>query len=189
MVKCVYDFKIFFKAGVLARLESRRDEKINSFVVTLQANCRRYLAQKAFNRKRVQDSAIRCIQKNIRIWFALKKWKWWRLYTHLMPILNVQNSEVLVKQLHDELEETKRKLDRLINEKNELKIANNQLETKLMNLQTEYVEEHAANAGTIDLLEVESSERIRLEKELSEIRVSQSTHIIYSIYSLCSTAQ
>ena len=41
-----------------------------------------------------------------------------------------------------------------------------------MNLQTEYVEEHAANAGTMDLLEVETSERIRLERELNELRVS-----------------
>lgn len=40
-----------------------------------------------------------------------------------------------------------------------------------MNLQTEYVEEHAANAGTLDLLEVETSERIRLERELNELRV------------------
>ena len=45
-----------------------------------------------------------------------------------------------------------------------------------MNLQTDYVEEHAANAGTIDLLEVETSERIRLEKELSELRV---IHLFY----------
>lgn len=43
---------------------------------------------------------------------------------------------------------------------------------KLMNLQTEYVEEHAANAGTLDLLEVETSERIRLERELNELRVN-----------------
>jgi hypothetical protein len=40
-----------------------------------------------------------------------------------------------------------------------------------MNLQTDYVEEHAANAGTIDILEVETSERMRLERELSELRV------------------
>lgn len=40
-----------------------------------------------------------------------------------------------------------------------------------MNLQTEYAEENAANAGTIDLLEVETSQRIRLEKELNELRV------------------
>ena len=115
-----------------------------------------------------------------------------------MPILNVQNNETLLKQMRDELDEAKRKLERAINEKNELKIMNNQLENKvriwfsfivfrvknvnlinkklfvffkLMNLQTDYVEEHAANAGTMDLLEVESSERVRLERELNELRV------------------
>jgi chromosome segregation ATPase len=89
-----------------------------------------------------------------------------------MPIINVQNTETLLKQCREELDELKRKNERLANEKNEYKVLNNQLETKLMNLQTEYVEEHAANAGTIDLLEVETSERIRLERELSELRVS-----------------
>lgn len=57
-----------------------------------------------------------------------------------------------------------------------------------MNLQTEYVEEHAANAGTIDLLEVETSERIRLEKELNELRVilkKLKNHNFFLIYILC----
>jgi hypothetical protein len=79
----------------------------------------------------LQDAAIRCIQKNIRISFALKKWKWWRLYTNLMPILNVQNHETLLKQMRDELDDSKRKIERLTCEKNELKLMNNQLENKV----------------------------------------------------------
>ena len=137
----------------------------------LQANCRRFLAIKQAEKRRLQFTAIKCIQRNVRISFTLKKWKWWKLYTQLMPIINVQNSEMLLKQYKDELDEIKKKHERLINEKNELKILNNQLENKMMNLQTEYVEEHAANAGTVDLLEVETSERMRLERELNEIRV------------------
>ncbi len=128
----LFIFKIFFKAGVLSKLDDQRDEKINCFIIKLQANCRRFLAIKAFNKKKVQDSAIRCIQKNIRISFALKKWHWWRLYTNLMPILNVQNNETMLKQLREELEESRRKLDRLLSEKNELKIMNNQLENKVI---------------------------------------------------------
>lgn len=98
----------------------------------LQANCRRYLAQKQAEKRRIQDSAIKCIQKNIRISFALKKWKWWRLYTQLMPIINVQNSENLLKQCKEELDELKRKNERLANEKSDLKLLNNQLETKVI---------------------------------------------------------
>lgn len=40
-----------------------------------------------------------------------------------------------------------------------------------MNLQVEYAEEHATNAGAMDLLEVETSERMRLERKLNELRV------------------
>ncbi|RNA32781.1 unconventional myosin-XVIIIa isoform X2 [Brachionus plicatilis] len=118
----------------------------------------------------IQHSAIKCVQKNVRIWFALRKWKWWRLYTNLLPILNVQNNELILRQMQSELDDLRRKSDRLVSEKQELKIFNQQLETKLMNVQSEYAEENAANAGTIDLLEVETSERIRLEKELNELR-------------------
>jgi myosin XVIII len=91
-----------------------------------------------------------------------------------MPIIAVNENESAFKQLKEELEEWKRKHDRLLNEKNELKLLNNQLDAKLVGLQTEYLEEHAANAGTADLLEVESSERARLEKELNELRVEHS---------------
>ena len=39
-----------------------------------------------------------------------------------------------------------------------------------MTLQSEYLEEHTSNQGTVELLEVESSERLRLEKELDDLK-------------------
>ena len=75
----------------------------------LQANCRRFLAIKQAEKRRLQFTAIKCIQRNVRISFTLKKWKWWKLYTQLMPIINVQNSEMLLKQYKDELDEIKKK--------------------------------------------------------------------------------
>jgi len=48
-----------------------------------------------------------------------------------MPIINVQNNETLFKQCKEELDELKRKNERLNNEKNELKLLNNQLENKV----------------------------------------------------------
>lgn len=144
-------FKIFFKAGILAKLEDKRDQKINFLIIQLQTNCRRYLAVKLAEKKRVQYTAMKCIQRNVRISFALKKWKWWRLYTQLVPIINVQNNETILKQFKDELDETKKKNERLVSEKNELKILNNQLENKLMNLQTEYVEERAGKDLTFQI--------------------------------------
>lgn len=79
----------------------------------------------------MQQTAIKCLQKNIRIWFALKQWRWWRLYTHLKPIVNVQSHESLLKQMREELDDLKRKNERLNNDKSELKMMNNQLEAKV----------------------------------------------------------
>ena len=39
-----------------------------------------------------------------------------------------------------------------------------------MTLQSEYIEEHTANSGTVELLEAESIERTRLETELAQIK-------------------
>lgn len=49
-----------------------------------------------------------------------------------MPILNVQNNELILKQMQSELDEHKRKTERLSNEKQQLKIYNQQLETKVL---------------------------------------------------------
>ena len=105
--------QIFFKAGVLHKLEDQRDKKLNNLIIKLQSNCRRYLAHKTVEKKKIQDSAIRCIQKNVRISFLLKKWHWWKLYTNLMPIINVQNTETMLKQCKEERDEYKRKNERL----------------------------------------------------------------------------
>lgn len=45
--------QVFFKAGVLARLEEQRAERVDSLVVRLQAVARRFLAEKSFDKKRV----------------------------------------------------------------------------------------------------------------------------------------
>lgn len=53
-----------------------------------------------------------------------------------------------------------------------------------MNLQVEFAEERATNAGAIDLLEVETSERMRLERELKELRVSK-FHTYFNPFNSC----
>lgn len=45
--------------------------------------------------------------------------------------MNVQSQETLIKQLREELDDLKRKNERLVNDKNELKLMSNQLEAKV----------------------------------------------------------
>lgn len=45
--------KVFFKAGVLAKLEDLRDEKLSKIISMFQAHIRGYLMRKAY--KKLQD--------------------------------------------------------------------------------------------------------------------------------------
>lgn len=46
--------KIFFRAGVLARLEELRDEALSKMIAKFQVQCRFFLAQNEYQRRRTQ---------------------------------------------------------------------------------------------------------------------------------------
>lgn len=85
--------QIFFRDGVLTRLEAQRDERLTGTIVELQALCRGYLARKRLRQRKLQDLAVRCIQRNVRRFVAVRDWPWWRLLVRVTPLLNVHRTE------------------------------------------------------------------------------------------------
>ena len=41
----------------------------------------------------VERTAIRCLQRNIRKYVLVRNWEWWRLYTKVLPLLDVHRAE------------------------------------------------------------------------------------------------
>lgn len=41
----------------------------------------------------MQETAIRCIQKNVRKFMGVRDWPWWRLLVRVTPLLNVHRTE------------------------------------------------------------------------------------------------
>ena len=72
--------KIFFKAGVLAQLEERRDALFDIFS-RLQARARMWTARRQMKKVPNRADAIRTIQRNARVYGELRAWPWWQLYT------------------------------------------------------------------------------------------------------------
>lgn len=89
--------QIFFRSGVLSRLESQRDERLSGMVINLQAHCRGYLSRKKMVNRKLQDLAVRCIQKNVRKFLSVRDWTWWRLLIKVTPLLNVHRTEEELK--------------------------------------------------------------------------------------------
>ncbi|KAG7273524.1 hypothetical protein CRUP_029500 [Coryphaenoides rupestris] len=80
-------------AGSLSKLEEQRDEQTRRNITLFQAACCGYLARRAFKKRKIQDLAIRCVQKNIQKSRGVKDWPWWKLFTTVQPLIKVQLTE------------------------------------------------------------------------------------------------
>ncbi|XP_050544906.1 unconventional myosin-XVIIIa-like isoform X2 [Daktulosphaira vitifoliae] len=162
--------QIFFRAGVVQTLESQRDEKLSGVITQLQAQCRGYLARKDFAKLKVNDIAIRCIQRNVKKFMLVRDWPWWRLLVRITPLLNVHRTEYELKQKSDELDQLRVRVDKLEQERSQLKADNDRLEQRLADTTADLAEEHSTVTMVSERLEMESAERQRLEKELQEVQ-------------------
>ncbi|KAJ3820860.1 P-loop containing nucleoside triphosphate hydrolase protein [Lentinula raphanica] len=76
--------KIFFKAGVLADLEERRDMLLYDLFSKIQAVARMWTARRQIRKILNRAVAIRTIQRNARVYGELRDWPWWQLYTKVL---------------------------------------------------------------------------------------------------------
>ena len=79
--------KIFFKAGVLAELEERRDNLLADIFRRFQSGARMHIARRRLRKLLNRAEAVRTIQRNARTYIALKDWPWWSLYVKVRPLL------------------------------------------------------------------------------------------------------
>ncbi|KAG7281408.1 hypothetical protein CRUP_029857, partial [Coryphaenoides rupestris] len=89
--------RVFFRAGTLAKLEEQRDVQTRRNLTLFQAACRGFLARQAFKKRKIQNMAIRCIQKNIKKNRGVKGWPWWKLFTTVRPLIEVQLTEEQIR--------------------------------------------------------------------------------------------
>ena len=73
--------KVFFRAGVLGRLEDLRDERLAKIITQFQAFLRGFMMRRLYRKLQDQRLAIAVIQRNVRKHLFLRDWKWWKLYT------------------------------------------------------------------------------------------------------------
>uniref|UniRef100_A0A672SQ99 Myosin XVIIIA n=1 Tax=Sinocyclocheilus grahami TaxID=75366 RepID=A0A672SQ99_SINGR len=133
--------RVFFRAGVLAKLEENRDIQTRRNITLFQAACRGYLARHAFKKRKIQDLAIRCIQKNIKKNRGVKGWPWWKLFTTVRPLIEVQLTEEQIRGKDEEIQQLKLKLEKVEKERNELRLNSDRLESKVS-----YSNKHSAIA-------------------------------------------
>ncbi|XP_026207272.1 myosin-16-like [Anabas testudineus] len=162
--------KVFFRAGVLAKLEDMRDERLAKIITMLQAQLRGILMRIEFKKMVDRRIALMAIQRNVRKFLQLRFWGWWKLYTKVKPLLMVARQEEIFKAKEEELREAVEKVK-------ELKGKIKDLEEKMVTLSQEKNDLALALAAEQDTLgDAEERctqlmhQKVQLEESVQDLR-------------------
>ncbi|KXS11953.1 hypothetical protein M427DRAFT_46743 [Gonapodya prolifera JEL478] len=161
--------KVFFRAGVLADLEERRDQTLARIFTKVQALWRGYIARKKFRRMIEKSRAIKIIQKNARVYVTLREWSWWRLYSKVKPLLNVTRVDTELQKKDVEIKALDEQLVKEREEKARLEKLRAQLETEKKSVEEQLASQRGAAADQAEILQRTQLRSIELEEALADM--------------------
>jgi len=111
--------KIFFKVGVLAKIDSYRGEILSQYAIKLQALARGYAGRKFYSKLRDKFIASTIICDAVRDWITLGQWPWYKLFVRVKPMIP-SDTELKLKKLKMEVDKIQSEIDILRKSVNEL---------------------------------------------------------------------
>ena len=186
--------KIFFKAGVLAEMEERRDLHLYDIFSRFGAACRMYTARRQMKKILNRAAAVRTVQRNARLYVELREWPWWQLYTRVRPLLTAtrhdeelkrkqlelamvteraerdQKEREALETLKFQLESEKRKIEEQLESERTLLLDKDQLLARSKERESALEDDLAALQGDVDLLEGQ------LEKAIASQKATEQAH-------------
>ncbi|KAF8320349.1 nonmuscle myosin heavy chain b [Clavulina sp. PMI_390] len=163
--------KIFFKAGVLAELEERRDTLLYDIISRIQSAARMFTARRQLKKILNRASAVRTIQRNARIYGELREWPWWQLFTKVRPLLAATRNDEELRRKELELALAKERAERDEREKLALETLKMELESEKQRVEAELAGERELTLDKDRMLE---RSRQREEELLQETTTLQS---------------
>jgi myosin protein heavy chain len=102
--------KIFFKAGVLAELELKRDQQLKKTLTEFKSICKGVLKRRAVRQKIQKLQAAQVLMKAFRAYNMLKSNPWFTLYADLKPLLESSQQVLKTKQFSERIKDLEKKL-------------------------------------------------------------------------------
>jgi len=103
--------KVFFRSGIIGELEDMRDERLSKILSQFQAYCKGSLQRVEYKKMRDRRVGLACLQRNIRKYFGMKNWTWWKLYVQVLPMLTVAAAEADMKAQEEALKAAQEKAE------------------------------------------------------------------------------
>lgn len=102
--------KVFFRAGVLAELEEKRDTLITAIMSRFQSVGRGFVARRSAHKRLFRTEATRIVQRNFQVYLDLADNPWWQLIAKMKPLLGatrtateVKRRDAMIKDLNDKM--------------------------------------------------------------------------------------
>jgi myosin heavy chain 6/7 len=101
--------KVFFRSGIVGELEDMRDERLSKILSQFQAYCKGNLQRMEYKKMKDRKVGLAVLQRNIKKYFGLKNWTWWKLYVQVLPMLSVVSGEAEMKAQEEALKAAEEK--------------------------------------------------------------------------------
>ncbi|GAA5863922.1 hypothetical protein JCM8547_005281 [Rhodosporidiobolus lusitaniae] len=167
--------KVFFKAGILAELEERRDDYLASIVTKIQASCRRFVARRQATKVLHRAQAVRTLQRNAKLYVQLRAWPWWPLFQRVRPLLAAARSDDELRRKEEELLNAKRKAEEEERERERLEEVRVEMERRQEEMERSLKEERAANGEKDALLSRAQEREVALQDALGAAEADYET--------------
>ncbi|XP_028318915.1 unconventional myosin-XVIIIb isoform X1 [Gouania willdenowi] len=162
--------RVFMKRGVLRYLEQQREQHVSGWLVRLQAACEGHLARQKYRKLKVQQMAVRCLQRNLRALKMVSSWSWWKLFCRVRPLLDVNMDNMRLRAKEDEISALRRRLEKSEKERNELRQTADGLETTVTAVTSELSDERFRGDAVGQALDVERAEGLRLSRDNKDLQ-------------------
>ncbi|KAG8835466.1 hypothetical protein FRC17_003033 [Serendipita sp. 399] len=167
--------KIFFKAGVLAELEERRDGVLYDIFSRIQATARMWTARRQMKKILNRAIAIRTIQRNARMYGDLKEWPWWQLYTKVRPLLAATRNDEELRRKETELALAKERAERDKQEREALQKLKMELEAEKRKVEEQLEAERTLGLEKDRLLERSKKQESDLADDVAALQIDLDT--------------
>ena len=175
--------KMFFRAGVLAELEDKRDQLIRDIMTGFQSVSRGFVQRRSARKKLYRAEATRIVQHNFRVYLDMKSDPWWQLFSKMKPLLGETRSATEFKKRDEKIQQLEAKVRRDVAERHKLEEDRRRTEIEIQRVHQKMEGERALALDKEEIFkrlqvrEVELTEKLSgaiddqesLEEELDEM--------------------
>merc|ERR1719175_266325 len=94
---------VFFRAGILGKMEEAREDRIGSVLAWLQSGARGKASRMAFKKLQDQKMALYSCQRAIRMYMVAKTWLWMQIWLSIKPRLKCTQFGKFKKEYEDKI--------------------------------------------------------------------------------------